>query len=437
MATLNKSPFRDWLERSATNALQRMQTKADALLNPNRYHLSLAARQRLQWMYLLQHEHEGNVTRAAGKIGLSRQWLSTLHATFERYRRDPRSLEPESRAPHRTDNRRRIPAAVEDRIIAVRDATPGWGKEKIARILARDHGITVSKNTVNRYLHAHHRIDPKLSERNAQAWAKKLARERAGLAPTLRVKHRPPRQIKDYAPGALVEKDMKFVLKLGQNRRPGKEKLAAYFWYQHTETDSFTRLRTLELVDQSDSATAGRAHARSRQRFPFPIATTNTDNGSENGKEFAGMLQRENVFHFFSNVGTPTDNPRVERSHRTDEEEFYGRGNTYRTFDEQRAALQRWEYRYNHERPHQALGYLTPIEFYELWRKNPTAAHAIAAKYRAYLVGQRQRLAGARRIKRKDQIEKLMQFIDAKLTPKVDLTPYKLQLVNCQLCSWA
>ena len=437
MTTLKKSPFRDWLERLATNELQRMQTTAEALLNPHRYHLSPTARQRLGWLYTLQYECAGNVTVAAKKIGVSRPWLSTLRSAFARQRRDPRTLEPQSRAPHRTGNRRRIPPAVEDRIIAVRDATPGWGKEKIARILARDHGILVSKNTVNRYLHRHHRIDPQLSERNAQAWAKKLARERAGLTPALRVKHRPPRQIKDYAPGALVEKDMKFVLKWEQNRRPGKEKLAEYFWYQHTETDSFTRLRTLELVEQADSAAAAQAHARSRQRFPFPIATTNTDNGSENGKEFAATLQRENVFHFFSNVGTPTDNPRVERSHRTDEEEFYGRGNVHRTFDEQRAALHRWEYRYNHERPHQALGYLTPIEFYVLWKKNPRAAHAIAAKYRAYLVRQRQRLANARRIKRKEQIEKLMQFIDAKLTPTVDLTPHKMALVECQLCSWA
>lgn len=437
MATLNKTTVRDWLERSATNALQHMQTTAENLLNPHRYHLSPAARQRLRWLYALQYECDENVTVAAKKIGISRPWLSTLRAAFERSRRDPRGLEPQSRAPHRTTNRQRIPGDVEDRIIAVRDATPGWGKEKIARILARDFGITVAKNTVNRYLHKHRRINPKLSERNAQAWEKKLARERAGLAPTLRVKHRPPRQIKDYAPGALVEKDMKFVLKLGQNRQPGKEKLAEYFWYQHTEKDSFTRLRTLELVEHADSATAARAHERSRHRFPFPIATTNTDNGSENGKEFAATLQRENVFHFFSNVGTPTDNPRVERSHRTDEEEFYQRGNHHRTFAAQRAALQRWEYRYNHERPHQALGYLTPMEFYALWKKNPVAAHAIAATYRTYLVRQRQRLASARRIKRKEQIEKLMQFIDAKLTPKVELTPYKMALVNCQLCSWA
>lgn len=414
-----------------------MQTTAEALLNPHRHHLSTEAKKRLRWMYLLQTKHDSNVTRAAHAIGISRQWLSTLHTTFERHHCDPRSLEPESRAPQHTKNRRRIPKTAEERIIAVRDATPGWGKEKIAKILQRDHGIIVSKNTVNRYLHKHHRIDPLLSIKNRSAWERKRQRERDGLTPTLRVKHRPPTAIKDYAPGALVEKDMKFVLKMDQKRIAGKEKCKEYFWYQHTEKDSFTRFRTLELVEQADSRTAAEAHTRSQERFPFPIAAMNTDNGGENEKEFAAMLHKENVFHFFSNVGTPTDNPRVERSHRTDEEEFYQRGNHYRTFQKQQTALQQWEHTYNYTRPHQALGYLTPMEFYELWRRDPPAAHAIAARYRSYLTKQRKRLASARRIKRKEQVEKLMHFIDAKLTPTINLTPYKLELVNCQLCSWA
>lgn len=105
-----------------------MQTIAENLLNPYRYHLSDEAKKRLRWMYILEREAQGNVTRAADKIGISRQWLSTLKTTFERHRRDPRSLEPSSRAPHHTDKRQRITKEVEDKILEVRDKTPGWGK---------------------------------------------------------------------------------------------------------------------------------------------------------------------------------------------------------------------------------------------------------------------------------------------------------------------
>jgi hypothetical protein len=67
-------------------------------------------------------------------------------------------------------------------------------------------------------------------------------------------------------------------------------------------------------------------------------------------------------------------------------------------------------------------------------------AYAIKDKYQAYLARQRRRLANSRRIKSKEQIEKVMQFIDAKLnqnqTAKINLQPYKLELIKCELCSW-
>jgi len=32
--------------------------------------------------------------------------------------------------------------------------------------------------------------------------------------------------------------------------------------------------------------------------------------------------------------------------------------------------LRRWEYTYNHIRPHQSLAYLTPLEFLRRWKRN-------------------------------------------------------------------
>ncbi|MEW6610647.1 MAG: integrase core domain-containing protein [Patescibacteria group bacterium] len=143
-----------------------------------------------------------------------------------------------------------------------------------------------------------------------------------------------------------------------------------------------------------------------------------------------------NVFQFYSSVGTPTDNPRVERSHLSDDVEFYRQGNAYLPYAEQKCRLLAWERRYNEERPHQALGYLTPMEFYQLWKRDPHAAYAIVKEWQVYLVRQRKRLASARRLKRQEQIEALMKFIDAKLTQTVELSHAKQALIDCQLCSW-
>jgi transposase InsO family protein len=58
---------------------------------------------------------------------------------------------------------------------------------------------------------------------------------------------------------------------------------------------------------------------------------------------------------------SPESKGKVERSHRTDEEEFYRR-TTFRTVAEFAAKLRRWENEYNHRRPHLALAGKTPAE---------------------------------------------------------------------------
>ena len=431
---LQNESVNDWLELVKTNSANIMQSITEKRLNPNNYHLSPDAKKRLRWMYSLYCDRKENVSQSARKAGISRQWLSQIKQIFEHSGKDPRSLEPESRAPNHTSNRNRIPKEVENLIVKIRDESLNiWGKEKVARVLKRDYGIRVNPNTVNKYLHKHKKINPEISLKNSRAFEKKKDRESDNIL--FKVKFRPPGKLKDYAPGALVEKDMKYLIKPRQEHY-GKHK--DNYFYQFTETDSFTRIRTLEVSDQQDTAATILSHKEAMKRFPFKIACENTDNGFENNNDFSKELKRENVFHFFSNASTPTDNPRVERSHLTDDLEFYGKGNLFNDMDQQKEATQKWENSYNFKRPHQALGYLAPMEFYALWKKNPEAAYAITEKWQEYLRRQRLRLAKARRIKKKEQIETLMKFIDAKLERnKQGVEEAKLQLINCQLCSVA
>ena len=299
--------------------------------------------------------------------------------------------------------------------------------------MKRDYKIKVNHNTVNKYLHKHKRINCKISLRNTKAFEEKKHRESENIL--LKVKFRPPSKLKDYAPGALVEKDMKYLVKPKQEHY-GKHK--DNYFYQFTEEDSFTRIRALEVSDRQDTATTIALHKEAIKRFPFKVACENTDNGFENNNDFSKELKKENVFHFYSNRSTPTDNPRVERSHLTDDLEFYLKGNLFNDLEQQKEATQRFEYNYNFKRPHQALAYLTPVEFYALWKKNPDAAYVITEKWQAYLKRQRLRLASARKIKNKEQIDTLMKFIDAKLTQtKQEVEDAKIQLIDCKLCSLA
>lgn len=411
---LAKNLVNDLLYRVKINSIQFMQIKAENLLNPYRYHLSNEAKKRLRWLYVLYYECEDNVTTAANKIGISRQWLSGIKNIFKRNNCDPRSIEPGSRAPYNTANRKRVSQETEDKILEIRDKYP-WGEKKISKVLFRDYSLRASPPTVNRYLHKHHRINPKISQRNKIAWQRKIQRENKNQIQT-KLRYRPPIKIKDFTPGALVEKDMKLVPKrcivMPKN---GKYHLKDYFYFQHTFCDSFTRIRAIEFSQIPSSRKAQIAWIKAKKRLPFKVACMHTDNGGENQKDFACFLEKDDIIHFYSRCASPTDNPRVERSHRTDEEEFYKQGNVCDDFKEQKAKSRKWEHVYNWVRPHQALGYLTPMEFYKLWRVNPTHAYKIVEKYQAYLKKQRIRLAKSRRMKKKEQIENLMKHIEAKL----------------------
>lgn len=383
-----------------------MQNKAENEFNPQGYPLSGEAKKRLKWMYVIHFECGKKIAKAAKKIGVSRQWLSELHRSWNESGRDPRSLEPKSKAPNNTDNRKSVSEKIKKKIIEVRKEYH-WGKDKLTTVLARDHNIQVGASTINRYLSKHGLLDIKISNRIKLAYKNKIEQKQ---------KCRPPREIKDYKPGALVEKDMKFIVKMGVFTNPEKYKAKENFWNQHTVIDSFTRIRTIGLAEGGNSKTAVAVQTECEQRFPFPIACANTDNGSENEKDFDSYLEKNKIVHFYSRSGTPTDNPRVERSHLTDEVEFYRHGNICKTFEKQKQKIADWEYRYNHVRPHQALGNLTPMEFYALWKINPNQAYRIAEKWKKYLKKQSERLANSRKMNNREKIAKLMEQIDKKLT---------------------
>ena len=396
----------DRFNRLINKSIDIMQTKTNEKLNPLKYPLSDEARKRLKWMYIIHFECNKNITKASRRIGISRQWLSTIHSIWVNSEKDPRSLESESKAPKNTANRKRINQEIEDKIIEVRKEYH-WGKDKLETILARDHNIQVGSSTINRYLDKHGLLDIKISKRIKSAHKNKVIEQKQ--------KCRPPKEIKDYKPGALVEKDMKFIVKGGKFINPLKHKTKENFWYQHTVLDSFTRIRTIGLARDSESKTAVAVQEACEKRFPFPIACTNTDNGSENEKDFDSYLEKNKIVHFYSRSGTPTDNPRVERSHLTDELEFYRHGGICKTFEKQENKIMDHEYRYNYIRPHQALGNLTPMAFYGLWKVNPESAYQIAEKWQNYLKKQSKRLANSRKMKNRKKIAKLMEQIDKKL----------------------
>ena len=89
-----------------------------------------------------------------------------------------------------------------------------------------------------------------------------------------------------------------------------------------------------------------------------------TDNGSEFSKYFQKACEELNITHYYSRVNTPKDNAQIERFNRT-REEFLQLGNYIDDVKSFNNLLGEWLIEYNFNRPHQSVGYLTPIEFLE------------------------------------------------------------------------
>lgn len=131
--------------------------------------------------------------------------------------------------------------------------------------------------------------------------------------------------------------------------------------YQFTAIDEATRYQVLKIYDHNNIRSAIDFVDEVRGKLPVAIKRIQTDWGSEFGSHFTWHLEDLGIEHKHIPAGCPEANGKVERSHRTDADEFYARF-SFSTPSELRAALKTWESEYNERRPHLALNGKTPSE---------------------------------------------------------------------------
>ena len=84
-------------------------------------------------------------------------------------------------------------------------------------------------------------------------------------------------------------------------------------------------------------------------KFPFRIHTVRTDRGHEFQALFHWHLADQGIRHVYIKPRTPQLNGKVERSHRTDQQEFYHL--SYKGDVDLEQRLAEWEHFYNYGRP--------------------------------------------------------------------------------------
>ncbi len=314
--------------------------------------LSREAKVRLAWMDFYER-HEHNVAQTCRHFGISRQ---TFYRWWGRY--DPgrlRSLESRSHRPKRL----RTPAWTRELVLAVlhqREQHPRWGKDKLA-VLLRQNGHEVSTSMVGRVL--------------AHLKARGVLREPLGRAVSA---HRRPwnrpyavRKPKDYPvhePGDLVQVDT-----LDLRPVPG------VVLKQFTARDMVSRWDVLEVHTRATAPLAAKFLSTLQARLPFPLKAVQVDGGSEFAAAFEDACQQRGIRLFVLPPRSPKLNGCVERANRTHTEEFYEVTDFSLDVATLNQELRAWEHTYNTVRPHQALGYLTPLQFITQWRIQQKEAH--------------------------------------------------------------
>lgn len=231
-----------------------------------------------------------------------------------------------------------------DKIIAIRLETR-FGPDKIILRLRKRYGIGITARTVARILK---RLDLTRKRRRIPVKSKFLNRQ-------------------TFTAGELVQIDVKYAKRF--NKR----------WvYQFTATDDFTRLRFTKFYQEQSNYHAMDFLRSVIKFFPFKIQAIKTDNASIFTNRYTGyqksidpmnprlhaldkLCLERGIVHYLIDPGKPAQNGKVERSHRTDQEEFYDRSEFKSFCDLKQKAKIFLDY-YNNQREHLGIEGLTPVE---------------------------------------------------------------------------
>lgn len=293
-------------------------------------------RMRHKWVQL--YEELGNAGIVCLRCGISRPTLRKWWTRYQEMGVD--GLQEENRRPNSSPMQKVLPIHVQ-LISDLRQRK--LGHRRIQNELKRLHDISFSTATIHEVLE---RLD-KQYLKHKRTFRKHIIRY-----------SRP-------VPGDRVQMD---VCKIA----PGI--------YQYTAIDDCSRYKVLRLYSRWTANNTMDFFDAVIEEMPFAIQRIQTDRG----REFFAMQFQERLLEWgikFRPIkpGSPYLNGKVERSQRTDLDEFYSTVNLKDS--DLHNLLAEWQHYYNWDRPHSSLGGKTPIErLNELSDKTPLWEE-VAAKF--------------------------------------------------------
>lgn len=297
--------------------------------------LTKSAKLRLAWLDYCQ-THGRNAALTARHFGISKSCFFKW-----KQRHDQLGLRGLIDQPKRPKVTRcpTTPRPVIDVVKHLRKANPEYSKYKLAVILKRDYGYSLSASTVGRIISRYQLFyAPPVKRKRYPGRRQSLARIRK------------PKDFRPIKPGDLVEVDVKHLPHINGKR------------YGFVAIDVISKQASVHVSNTISSTQGALAWRKAVHQLGLPKAVL-TDNGSENMGAFTALLQTQLTEHYWARPHTPKDKPHVERFIGSLERECLQWGGVSIDTRDQQDVINQWLTKYHDYRPHQSLNYLTPAEY--------------------------------------------------------------------------
>jgi len=287
----------------------------------------------LRKLKILNHATEiGNVSKTCRYFGISRETFYQWKRAFEAHGDQGLINKKPGFAPGSCPWK--ISDEIEEKILYLRK-TYHFGPQRIAWYMERFHGLRITSAGAYYVL-----------KRNGMNKLPENQRKRSIPSSFTRYEKK--------VPGHHVQLDVKFLFFQDSGGKTIKR-------FQFTAIDDASRIRALKVYQKHTQKSAIDFIDYVINKFPFRIHTIRTDNGHEFQAKFHWHVEDLGIRHVYIKPGTPRLNGKVERSHRTDDSEFY-QLLEYRNDVDLNKKLLQWENYYNMYRPHGAFHGKTPYE---------------------------------------------------------------------------
>jgi len=281
-------------------------------------------------------------------LKLLQETTGISRATYYRHRKILKNLEkgvaPPSKKPKRL-NKPKWGESQKQLVLQIRRANPTYGKEKIAIILKRDHGQTISQSTVGRILKF---LKIKnLITRSPSALRTKRKR--------VFKKHAQSWEFKEY-------KNMKLGERVQIDHMTVTKNGITFKHFQGWERKS--KYINAAVYSNAKASSARRFLIEFVKHAPFVIESIQVDGGSEFMAEFEDGCAQLKIPLIVLPPKKPEYNGGVERGNRTFREEFYNRVDLLEdSVRGMQSSLSKALVKYNTYRPHRNLKGMTPMEY--------------------------------------------------------------------------